>query len=53
MRRLRPGLAAMTTSPALDWLDAQFEQTIAAPRRRLPSCGRPPKNGTAPHMSGR
>ena len=26
MRRLRRGLAAMTTNPALDWLDARFEQ---------------------------
>ena len=29
MRRLRPGLAAMTTSPALAWLDAQFQETMA------------------------
>ena len=29
MRRLRRGLAAMTSTPAIEWLDAEFEQTPA------------------------
>jgi hypothetical protein len=29
MRRLRLGLAAMTTTPALDWLNARFDQITA------------------------
>ena len=36
MRRLRRGLAAMTSPPALDWLDAQFEQSRQRHQRRLP-----------------
>ena len=42
----------MTTTPALDWLDAQFEQIAqryAGDFRYAPATA----NGTAPNMSGR
>ena len=44
----------MTTTPALDWLDARFEQIIGA--LRTATSGTQPAtatSGTAPNMSGR